>query len=937
MLKIVAGENAGKSSEAQAVPPAGAQGEASPAGASAAARAPSPMMAQYLDIKARNPGSLLFYRMGDFYELFFSDAEAASKALGIVLTKRGKHLGEDIPMCGVPVERAQDYLHRLISQGFRVAVCEQVEDPAEAKKRGGKSVVRREVRRLVTPGTLTEDALLEPARANRLMALARREGEGKDEGPVFGYAALDISTGEFLVGEAREAELEAEAARLDPAEIVVPEALADLPALRSLSGRGGAALSPLGRAGEDETAAARRLRAYFGLATLDGLGPLSGVETIAAAAALLYVERTQFDARPALRLPSRQTQGAHMAIDAATRASLELTKAQAGGREGSLLDVLDRCAGAAGSRLLAERLAAPLTDPEAIARRLDAVEAFVEAPALRRKARALLKAAPDPMRALSRLALDRGGPRDLAALRDAALRALDLERLLREEAGSPLPEDMEAARAALAALDPAPLERLQAALADDPPLSRREGGFVRPGFDAALDEMRALRDDARQVAAGLQARYCELAQSRQLKLRRNAFLGFFLEAPRALGEKLLRPPFDATFVHRQTMADAMRFSTKELAELEARLAGAADEAIAREEAIFAELAAPLVAGRAGVSAAADALAQIDVAAALAEVAADCGWSRPQVNRSLSLLIEGGRHPVVEAALRAEGKPFVANDCDLSGFSGAGGRLAVVTGPNMAGKSTYLRQTALIAALAQMGSFTPARRARIGVVDRLFSRVGASDDLARGRSTFMVEMVETAAILNCATERSLVVLDEIGRGTATFDGLSIAWAALEHLNAVNRSRALFATHFHELTQLARRLERVDNLTVRVAQYKGEPVFLHEIVAGAADRSYGVQVARLAGLPQGVVARAKLLLREFEAGERDPRHGRLLADLPLFSAAPAPALEAAEAPVPFAAPSPLEDALDALDPDALSPREALEALYKLKALRGEKPSR
>ncbi|WP_395666670.1 DNA mismatch repair protein MutS [Methylocella sp.] len=924
MLKRVADEETDR--DDGATPRAGA------AGAGAAGKAPeaakiSPMMAQYLEIKAENPGSLLFYHMGDFYELFFEDAEIAAKALGIALTKRGRHRGEDIPMCGVPVERAEDYLHRLISKGFRVAVCAQVEDPAEARKRGAKSVVRREVRRLVTPGTLTEDPLLDPARANRLLALAAVPGARGEE--VLGYAALDISTGEFLVGETGEAELEAEIARLDPAEIVLPDALAGRPALRALAERAAPPLVALGRA-LDAAGAARRLCGWYGLATLDGLGALTPAEVAAAACALLYVERTQFDARPALALPARVARGAHMEIDAATRASLELVRAQSGAREGSLLEALDATVTAAGGRLLAERLAAPLVDPQAIARRHDAVGFFLDAAKLRAGVRAALKAAPDPARAIARLALDRGGPRDLAALRDGLAAAKALGETL---AANDPPDELAEAAAAMAALDPAPVARLAAALGDDLPLNRRDGGFVRAGFDAALDEARALRDDTRKIVAALQARYGELAGTRQLRLRHNNFLGYFLEAPRAQGEKLLRPPFDATFIHRQTMADAMRFSTGELAALDAKIAGAADAARAREEAIFGELAALLLSGKDAAQAAAGALAVVDVAAALAEKAADRGWARPAVDRSLKLRIEAGRHPVVEAALARAGAPFVANDCDLSGEAGKGGRLAVVTGPNMAGKSTYLRQCALIAVMAQMGSYVPARRAEIGVVDRLFSRVGASDDLARGRSTFMVEMVETAAILNCARERSLVILDEIGRGTATFDGLAIAWAALEHLHGENRSRALFATHFHELTRLAGSLERVENLAVRVAEWNGEVAFLHEIQKGAADQSYGVQVGRLAGLPASVTARAKLLLAEFEAQDRMSRADRLVADLPLFSAAPV--LIAAEAGRPYeAGPAPVDpalDALDALDPDELSPKAALEALYRLKKLR------
>ncbi len=876
----------------------------------------SPVMAQYSAIKAQNPGCLLFYRMGDFYELFFEDAEVAARALGIVLTKRGKQDGRDIPMCGVPVEHAEDYLNRLIGQGHRVAVCEQVEDPAAARKRGGKSLLRREVVRLVTPGTITEELLLDPIRANSLLAIAR----GSEPDLSFGLASVDISTGAFIVAEASEASLEAEISRLDPAEIVVPETLCTLPCLAKLAREKKLSVTPLGR--EAEAGAERRIEDYFGLATLDGLGTLSSAEVAAAAAAIFYIERTQFSARPALSLPTRLAPGTRMEIDAATRANLELTRTLAATREGSLLATIDKTVTAPGSRLLAERLAAPLTAPKEIACRLDAVAFFVDEPGLRKDVRARLKTAPDVARALSRLALNRGGPRDLAALRDGVAAANAVARLL-DNIGR-LPQELGKASAAAAEVDPVLAPRLSEALAETLPLNRRDGGFIRAGHDAVLDELRALRDESRSVIAALQARYAEFAGTKQLKLRHNHFLGHFIEVPQAQGEKLLKPPHDTMFVHRQTMAGAMRFSTKELAELEAKIASAAEEALAREQTIFETLAALVLGGQTALRRLAGALAAIDVAAALAELAEASDWTRPAVDGSLAFEIEGGRHPVVEAALRVQGQAFAGNGCELSGSPGKGGRIAVVTGPNMAGKSTYLRQNALIAVLAQMGSFVPAKRAHIGVIDKLYSRVGAADDLARGRSTFMVEMIETAAILNQASERSLVILDEIGRGTATFDGLSIAWAVIEHLHEKNRARALFATHFHELTRLAEKLDRLINLTVRVTDWNGEVIFLHEIVPGAADRSYGIQVAKLAGLPAPAVSRARALLAEFEAAERLSHADRQAADLPLFTAANPPVAPQYDV---------LGPALDAIDPDELSPRAAHEALYRLKKLRAK----
>ena len=880
----------------------------------------TPMIAQYIEIKAVNPDCLLFYRMGDFYELFFADAEIASRALGIVLTKRGKHLGRDIPMCGVPVERADDYLSRLISLGHRVAVCEQIEDPAEAKKRGGQSVVKRDVVRLVTPGTITEEKLLDPARANSLLAIVRLRLSETES--VYGLASVDISTGAFSATEVTGAALGAEITRIDAAEIVAPEALCTEESFARLISEMNVPLTPIGRETGDPAAAERRLVDYFGLATLDSLGAFSRAEIAAAALAIFYIERTQRGARPALSLPARTRFEAHMEIDAATRANLELTRSLSGGRKGSLIAVIDLTLTPGGGRLFAQRLAGPLTDADEIERRLDAVGLLREERSLRTDLRARLKAAPDLARPLSRLALQRSGPRDIAAIRDGLLAAAEIAADL--AAITDLPADLLAASKQAAAVDPAIASALSNALAASLPLKIRDGDFIRADYDASLDESRALRDESRRVIAELQARYCELAETRQLKVKHNNFLGFFIEVPQVQGERLLKPPFNATFMHRQTMADAMRFSTAELAELEAKISTAADSALARECEIFERLAAQILAAERSIKAAADGLAAIDVAAALAEIADQRNWTRPEIDASLAFVVEAGRHPVVEAALASAGKPFVANDCDLSG--GESGRIAIVTGPNMAGKSTYLRQNALIAVLAQMGSFVPAARCKVGIADRLFSRVGAADDLARGRSTFMVEMVETAAILNQATQRSLVILDEIGRGTATFDGLAIAWAVMEHLHEKNRARALFATHFHELTHLGKHLRRIVNLTIRVADWKGDVVFLHEIVKGAADKSYGIQVAKLAGLPAAVVQRAQTLLAEFEARDRKKPVERLIADLPLFTAASAP-------PEPPSS-SKLAASLDAIDPNELTPREALEALYKLKAVRAEK---
>jgi len=899
------------------------------------AEAPSrvtPMMEQYLEIKAAHPGLLLFYRMGDFYELFFEDAEIASKALGIVLTKRGKHQGIDIPMCGVPVERSEDYLHRLIGAGHRVAVCEQTENPAEAKARGNKSVVRRGVVRLVTPGTLTEDTLLDARTNNYLLAIARARGSaGADR---LGLAWIDISTSEFMVTECSTAELAATLARINPNEVIVTDALygdAELaPTLRELP-----SVTPLTRDVFDSATAERRLCDYFAVATMDGLSAMSRLEATAAAAAVTYIDRTQVGKRPPLSPPAREAAGTTMAIDPATRANLELTRTLAGERRGSLLDAIDCTVTAAGSRLLAQRLAAPLTDVAAIARRLDAVSAFVADSAAREDIRTVLRAAPDMSRALARLSVGRGGPRDLASLRDgilAADQALELLALTDNP-----PAEIVAVMAALRRPARDLAQEFSRALSEQLPLIKRDGGFVREGYEAALDESRNLRDASRLVVAAMQARYAEDTGIKTLKIRHNNVLGYFVEVTAQHGDKLLAPPLNATFIHRQTLAGQIRFTTAELGEIEAKIANAGERALNLELEIFERLSAMALAASDDLRNAAHAFAMLDVATALAKLAIDDNYVRPEVDGSLGFAIEGGRHPVVEQALKRDGQPFIANACDLSpvpptypppqageGRVGAG-QLWLITGPNMAGKSTFLRQNALIALLAQIGSFVPASRARLGIVDRLFSRVGAADDLARGRSTFMVEMVETAVILNQASERSLVILDEIGRGTATFDGLSIAWAAIEHLHESNRCRTLFATHYHELTALSAKLPRMFNATVRVKEWQGDVVFLHEVLPGSADRSYGIQVAKLAGLPPAVIARAKSVLAKLEAQDRGQTARALVDDLPLFAV---PSRAAAE-DVPPSEADLLVEAVKALHPDEMSPREALEALYALKA--------
>jgi DNA mismatch repair protein MutS len=890
--------------------------------AAAAAGDATPMMAQYLALKAAHADYLLFYRMGDFYELFFADAAKAAEALDIALTKRGKHLGEDIPMCGVPVHAAESYLEKLIRKGHRVAVCEQVEDPAEARKRGAKSVVKREVVRLVTPGTLTEDALLEARASNLLAALGR-------SGADFAIASADMSTGEFSVAAVARDEIATELARLSPRELLMPDSLLAMSVGESQSDQKevdfaalfksqGLALSPLPASRFDSASGERALKAHYNMLSLDGLGAFSRAELSAAGSLIAYLELTQKGAKVSLQRIARVSPSHFMGIDAATRRNLELTQtltqSLAGQRGGSLLAGMDRTVTASGARLLAARLAAPLTDVKAIASRHDAVEAFSKDSELRRRAREALRAAPDIARALGRLSVARGGPRDLANLRDGVKAARILRESPRQEAlaGEAL-EAIERLSHNIAAVSRLS-DRLEFLLVDEPPYLARDGGFIKAGAHAPLDEMRALRDESRRVIAGLEGKYRQQSGVGQLKIKHNGVLGYFIEVTQQHADKLMTDK--EVFRHRQTMAGAVRFSTDELASLASRIAEAGESALALEAALFDEMVMLALEHGEVLSAIAEALGTLDVAASLSELAIAARYVRPKMDNGLSFSITRGRHPVVEAALAAANAgSFVPNDCDLS--PSAKGRLWLVTGPNMAGKSTFLRQNALIAIMAQMGSFVPAEAAHIGIVDRLFSRVGAGDDLAAGRSTFMVEMVETAAILNQATPRSLVILDEIGRGTATYDGLAIAWAAAEHLHETNKSRALFATHYHEMVALAERLKSMACYTMKVREWNDTIVFLHEVVAGVADRSYGIHVAKLAGLPDAVVARAEDVLRALEEGREGHKPLARIDDLPLFGAS---------APVPKT--SAVEDALKTIEPDALTPKQALEILYELK---------
>ncbi|MEL6957412.1 MAG: DNA mismatch repair protein MutS, partial [Pseudomonadota bacterium] len=776
----------------------------------------TPMMAQYLEIKADHPDALLFYRMGDFYELFFDDAVKAAEALDIALTKRGKHLGEDIAMCGVPFHAAEGYLLTLIRKGHRVAVCEQLESPAEAKKRGYKAVVKRGVTRVVTPGTLTEDSLLEARRHNYLAAFAMVRGSGA-------FAWVDISTGAFSVMECGKGDIGPELARLVPREVLIAETSED--ELAPLIEDSGAAVTVLGTAAFDSTNGEKRLNRLYSVSSLEGFGQFTRAEIAAMAAVVEYLEITQKGKLPILRPPSKERRDNAMQIDAVTRRSLELTRGMNGSRSGSLLSVIDRTKTAGGGRLLERRLSSPSRDLHAIHARHNAIEWIMGQGVLVQNLSDRLKEVPDLDRALSRLSLDRGGPRDIAAIRDAIIQAEAISALLPDE----LPDVLNAASIDLSGQTEL-LDLLDTALVAEPPLLVRDGGFIAAGYNSELDDFRQLRDDGRSVIAGLQGRYADLSGVASLKVKHNNVLGYFVEVTATHADKMLAEPLSTTFIHRQTTANQLRFTTVELSDLETKILNAGGQCTDIEKRLYSTLREAILGQAPQLFGLARALAEFDVQIAAAQLAREESWTRPELTDGREFDIQNGRHPVVETALKSTGTPFVANDCALDETS-----IWLLTGPNMAGKSTFLRQNALIAILAQSGLFVPATSAKIGLVSQVFSRVGASDDLSKGQSTFMVEMVETAAILNQADDRALVILDEIGRGTATYDGLSIAWATLEHLHDVNRCRALFATHYHEMTQLSDKLTAVTNATMSVKEWDGDVIFLHEVKRGTADRS------------------------------------------------------------------------------------------------------
>jgi len=864
----------------------------------------TPAMAQWFALKAENPDALLFFRMGDFYELFFNDAQAAATALDISLTARGTHAGEPIPMCGVPVAAASAYLSRLIRRGFRVAVAEQTQTASKTTPQKGP--LSRAIVRLVTPGTLTEDDLLEASRQNLLLALAARNA-GRNK-TILGAAWIDMSTGLFETASLPPDTLPDLLARLDPAEILADPAL--------LPHEYATRLAPTVAPPAPSSARGIVARA-LGVAQLDAIGDFPDEQTIASATAIDYIRRTQAGTLPRLSRPIRVEPESVLSLDPATRASLELLRARDGTTEHTLFAAINRTVTASGARLLGQWISAPSTDATLIHNRQDAWTWLLAHPTLGETLTETLRRAPDLARALGRLSAQRGQPRDLAAIRDALHTANALTALLEPSLDAKTPALIRSLHAGLYGRADALLDRLKNALAEDLPPKIEDGGVIAPGYNAELDHTRSLRDDSRRVIAQMQATLSTRLNVNSLKIRHHAQLGYVVEVPSAIGTKLRDEP---GLSFRQGTASLARFSTDELAELDRAILDASERSLVLERQIFLSLVQQAL-DHPALPEIAELFALADVLRTAATLARGGHWCRPDITQDQSFLLTACRHPVVEAALGAETR-FVPNTCDLNPET----RVMLLTGPNMAGKSTFLRQNALAVILAQAGLPLPAKSATIGIVDRLFSRVGAADDLARGRSTFMVEMTETAAILNQAGPRSLVVVDEIGRGTATLDGLAIAWATLEAIHSQLGARCIFATHFHELTDLAETLPRLSPHTMAVREWRGDVIFQHEVRPGAARKSWGVHVARLAGVPEIVVKRAARLLT---ALERD--HARARAPLPLFeqNAPPQPEPTAQTTP-PNALHDPLHDALATLDPDSMTPRAALDALYALKKL-------
>jgi len=863
----------------------------------------TPMMEQYFEVKSRHEDCLLFYRMGDFYELFYEDAITASKVLDIALTKRGKkENGDDIPMCGVPFHAYESYLAKLSRNGYKVAICEQVESVEEAKKRGSSAIVKRDVIRIVTPGTITEDNLLSSDSYNYLCALVNVNN-------AYAIAWTDISTGEFFVCDIQERDIDTNLARINPSEILIPVKIKDNEKIAKDLNAWKDRFTVQSDARFEFLNAQKVLLNYYRIGTTEALGVLSNAEVTACGVLLDYIDLTQKGNATHISKPYKVFASGYLEMDSSTRNNLEIIKTLDGNTRGSLLHTLKCTQTAVGARLLAERLSNPSINKKEINNRLDGIDFFRNNATVAREVIDHLKDLPDMERSLSRLAVGRGGPRDLQSIVSGLSKVSKIRNIIHNGSGTPLVlVDVVQNLGEHSEL----IDILHRALLSELPMLSRDGGFIAKGFNATFDELVALRDESRSLINRLQLTYASKTGIDNLKIKHNNVIGYFIEVTAKNGDKLMDDDF---FIHRQTMANVVRFTTVELSELQTKILDAKEKSLGVELELYEKLVNKVMENRDAILRASNSFAKIDLASSFAMFSTHNSYCRPHLTDRYVFDVKSARHPVVEKAIKASNDDFISNDCELTEES----NLWLLTGPNMAGKSTFLRQNALLIIMAQAGLYVPAESATIGIVDKIFSRVGASDNLAKGQSTFMVEMIETAAILNRATDRSFVILDEIGRGTATFDGLSIAWACVEYLHEISSCRSLFATHYHELTSLKEKLARLSCHTMDIKEWRNEVVFLHSVVPGEAKGSFGIHVAKLAGLPQSVVNRAEEVLRALEQDERSGSLEQLEDDLPLFSAREEIKQESA-----------VENALKAMAIDELSPREALDELYKLKEL-------
>ncbi|MDR1560947.1 MAG: DNA mismatch repair protein MutS [Holosporaceae bacterium] len=863
----------------------------------------TPMMSQYLATKAQYPGCLLLFRMGDFYEMFFDDAKVASSILNIALTHRGKHLNDDIPMCGIPVAALDNYIGRLVKYGQKVAVCDQIEDPQEAKKRGYKAIVKRKVTRILTAGTIVEDSLLNAGKNNFLMSLVFDICRKTSKIKTTSFATIDISTGDFFVNSIVGNELPSIVELYKPKEILVPLSYEGTEFAKYISSISDATVTFLPDSKFNPTIEKERLERYFKVNTLDSFGITLSNELASCGAVLEYLLITQRENFSDLPIPKKVSLSNYLVIDPATSKSLEITTSCRGEYEYSLLGSIDQTMTSFGARALAARLAAPIVDKNLLEKRLDCVEFFIKNEKLRKLLRETLANCSDFERALNRIRFNKFSPRDIGDIRESLRIIIAVKSIFN---GIAVPNEGGYCLQNLKDFSVL-LKLLESALVEKLPISAKNSGLIATGYSEELDRLKYTRDHSEDLISDLQAKYVSETGINTLRIKNNAILGWYIEVSLSQKNKITNQ-----FIHRQTLVNNIRYTTEELISLQSKFIEAFEEWSQLEQKLYEQIVAEIMKHYGDISYAIKLLSVLDIYTNFAHIASERNFVRPSISFDPILEIENGRHPVLEN----HEIEFTCNDCNLS-FSN---RICLLTGPNMAGKSTYLRQNALIVVLAQIGCYVPATNATIGIVDRLFSRIGASDDIARGRSTFMVEMIETATILNQATEKSFVILDEVGRGTSTYDGLSIAWAVIENLYKINKCRVLFATHYRELTSLQNFLKNIKCKTLKVQEWNEDVIFYHKIVDGVADKSYGIHVASIAGVPRTVIKRATELLKKFESQDVIDKNS-----LPDFTNEIFDQIE-----FNYAMDSKIREKLLAIDLNNVSPKNALDILYELKGL-------